>query len=245
MSSLAPNLFVVARPQGPAPGGLRPSGSARPDRIDVLDLQSGLCGNTACRRDERRQLGSHRTPRCGEQDSNRRSPLPNGSPFAAKGNVVEVKRDSLVSVVSLTGDRGFESCSLPPASLLRNLTSLWGLPQSTSAIRDKRRLKERQARRLGRVDRADAGLVQAGRPRAGGFYQYYKMRVEDSAIRRRFRPAPLSARFGSLARMLNGLEMTDHAARGGPERPVITESRRRSSLQLAGTVCQPVLHCVT
>jgi hypothetical protein len=51
--------------------------------------------------------------------------------------------------------------------------------------------------------------------------------------------------FGSLARMLNGLEMTDHAARGGPERPVITESRRRSSLQLAGTVCQPVLHCVT
>jgi hypothetical protein len=244
MSSLAPNLFVVARPQGPAPGGLRPSGSARPDRIDVLDLQSGLCGNTACRRDERRQLGSHRTPRCGEQDSNRRSPLPNGSPFAAKGNVVEVKRDSLVSVVSLTGPR--VRILLPPTGESpANLTSLWGLPQSTSAIRDKRRLKERQARRLGRVDRADAGLVQAGRPRAGGFYQYYKMLVEDFAIRRRFRPAPLSARFGSLARMLNGLEMTGHAARGGPERPVITESRRRSSLQLAGTVCQPVLHCVT
>src|SRR5260370_21756782 len=39
-------------------------------------------------------------------------PLANGSPFAPKGNVVAVKRGSLVSVVSLTGDRGFESCSL-------------------------------------------------------------------------------------------------------------------------------------
>src|SRR5260370_12315571 len=39
-------------------------------------------------------------------------PLANGSPVAPKGNVVAVKRGSLVSVVSLTGDRGFESCSL-------------------------------------------------------------------------------------------------------------------------------------
>ena len=34
---------VVARPQGPAPGGLRPAGPARADRADLLDLQPGLC----------------------------------------------------------------------------------------------------------------------------------------------------------------------------------------------------------
>src|ERR1700732_4353756 len=34
---------VVARLQGSAPAGLRPSGLVRPDRADLLDLQPGLC----------------------------------------------------------------------------------------------------------------------------------------------------------------------------------------------------------
>jgi hypothetical protein len=57
------------------------------------------------------------------------------------------------------------------------------------------------ARRPGRFDRTDTRLAQAGRPRAGGIYQYCKELAQQAGAPQTARPAPVSSittRFGIL-----------------------------------------------
>ena len=57
------------------------------------------------------------------------------------------------------------------------------------------------ARRPGRFDRTDTRLAQAGRPRAGGIYQYCKELAQQAGTPQTARPAPVSSittRFGIL-----------------------------------------------